>query len=102
MLSAQVVWTRALELLKEQMTPISFDTWVKDITPISVEGNSLVLMVENELYLNTLRNFYTHTITNCVNTANKTNLTISFMVTSDTDKRPAISNSAAKDFEEEN
>ena len=83
MLSAQVVWTKALELLKEQMTPISYDTWVKDIRPISVEGNSLVLMVDNELYLNTLRNFYTQTITNCVNTANRTNLTISFMISSE-------------------
>ena len=80
MLSAQVVWTRALELIKEQMTPVSYDTWIKDIQPISVEGNSLVLMVNNELYLNTLRNFYTQTITNCVNTANKLNLTISFML----------------------
>jgi len=80
MLSAQVVWTRALELLKEQMTPVSYDTWIKDIQPISVEGNSLVLMVNNELYLNTLRNFYTQTVTNCVNAANKLNLTISFML----------------------
>lgn len=80
MLSAQVVWTRALELLKEQMTPVSYDTWIKDIQPISVEGNSLVLVVRDELYLNTLRNFYTQTITNCVNTANNLNLTISFML----------------------
>ncbi len=80
MLSAQVVWMRALELLKEQMTPISYETWITGIQPISVEGNSLVLMVSDELYLNTLRNFYTQTITSCVNAANKTNMTISFML----------------------
>ncbi len=85
MLSAQVVWTRALELLKEQMTPTSFNTWVRDIKPISVEGNSLVLMVENDLYLSTLRKFYTETITSCVNAANDSNMTISFILPADED-----------------
>lgn len=88
MLSAQVVWTRALEILKNEMTPTSFNTWVKDIQPISVEGNSLVLMVQNDLYLNTLRNFYTELITGSVNTANNTNLTISFILPAEGEAAP--------------
>ena len=62
------------------MTPISYKTWVKDIRPISVEGNTLVLMAQSELYLTTLRQFYANTITECVNRANGSNYSVNFIV----------------------
>ena len=80
MVSAQVIWAKALPVLQEQMTPTSYTTWVKDIMPISVEGNALILMAQNEMYLKTLRQFYSGIVTECVNRANNSNYTISFIV----------------------
>ena len=80
MVSAQVIWAKALPVLQEEMTPTSYTTWVKDIMPISVEGNTLILMAQNEMYLTTLRQFYSNIVAECVNKANNSNYTISFIV----------------------
>ncbi|MBR3383082.1 MAG: chromosomal replication initiator protein DnaA [Clostridia bacterium] len=80
MVSAQVIWAKALPVLQEEMTPTSYTTWVKDIMPISVEGNTLILMAQNEMYLTTLRQFYSAIVTDCVNKANNSNYTVSFIV----------------------
>ena len=80
MVSAQVVWAKALPVLQEEMTPTSYKTWVRDIRPISIEGNTLILMAQNELYLTTLRQFYANTVTECVNKANGSNYAVSFIV----------------------
>ncbi len=80
MISAQTIWSKALPKLEEEMTPTSYKTWVKDIRPISVEGNTLILMAQNEMYLSTLRQFYSNIITECVNKANNSNYTVSFII----------------------
>lgn len=80
MVSAQVIWAKALPVLQEEMTPTSYKTWIMDIRPISVEGNTLILMAQNELYLTTLRQFYSNIVADCVNKANNSNYTVSFIV----------------------
>ena len=44
------------------------------IAGISVEGNTLILMAQNELYLTTLRQFYSNIVAECVNKANMAQL----------------------------
>ena len=34
-------WAKILELLKDESTPISFDTWISPIVPLYIEGNKL-------------------------------------------------------------
>lgn len=89
MVSAQVIWAKALPVLQEEMTPTSYKTWVKDIRPISIEGNTLILMAQNELYLTTLRQFYSNIVTECVNKANGSNYSVSFIVKEDAE--PSVS-----------
>ena len=101
MISAQVIWAKALPVLQEEMTPTSYTTWVKDIRPISVEGNTLILMAQNEMYLTTLRQFYSNIVTECVNKANNSNYTISFIVKQEAEiasSIPAQSNQGAGVF----
>ena len=80
MISAQVIWSKALPVLQEEMTPTSYKTWIKDIQPISLEGNTLILMAQNETYVNTLRQFYAGIVTECVNKANGSNYNVSFIM----------------------
>ena len=96
MVSAQVIWAKALPAIEAEMTPISFKTWVKDIRPISVEGNNLVLMAQSELYLTTLRQFYANVITDCVNRANGSNYAVNFIVREETPiiSAPAVQSGA--------
>ncbi|MBO4385271.1 MAG: chromosomal replication initiator protein DnaA [Clostridia bacterium] len=80
MVSAQIVWSKALPVLEAEMTPISYKTWIKDIKPISIEGSTLILMAQSELYLTSLRQFYANTITDCVNRANGSNYSVNFII----------------------
>ncbi len=80
MISAQIVWSKALPVLEAEMTPISYKTWIKDIKPISIEGSTLILMAQSELYLTSLRQFYASTITDCVNRANGSNYSVNFII----------------------
>lgn len=80
MVSAQIVWSKALPVLEAEMTPISYKTWIKDIKPISIEGSTLILMAQSELYLTSLRQFYASTITDCVNRANGSNYSVNFII----------------------
>ena len=83
MVSAQVIWSKTLPVLQAEMTSTSYKTWVKDLRPISVENNTLILMAQSELYLTTLRQFYAGLVTDCVNKANGTNYAVSFIVKED-------------------
>ncbi|MCR5809599.1 MAG: chromosomal replication initiator protein DnaA [Clostridiales bacterium] len=97
MVSAQVVWSKALPVLQEEMTPTSYKTWVKDIRPISIEGSTLILMAQNELYLKTLRQFYTNIVTECVNRANGSNYAVSFIVKEDAEPSVSVPVQGAKE-----
>lgn len=39
--------TKAKELIKEETTPLSFDTWIKNIEIASIENNNVVLVTSS-------------------------------------------------------
>ena len=60
MLSASVIWSKALAALKSEMTDASYNTWIATLVPLRIEGDTtLVLQTEDELYRSTLERFYT-------------------------------------------
>ena len=89
MVSAQIIWAKALPVIQQEVTPITYQTWIKDIRPISIEGDALILMAQSELYLSTLRKFYATVITDCVNKANNSNYTVNFIIREEGE--PAVS-----------
>lgn len=60
------IWKRALPLIKSELTQISFDTWIKTITPISVDGNTLILQVPADFYKGMIETRYSILIKNAV------------------------------------
>lgn len=60
LLSASVIWSKALAALKSEMTDASYNTWIATLVPLRIEGDTtLVLQTEDELYRSTLERFYT-------------------------------------------
>lgn len=86
MLSMQTIWEKSLEQLKKELTQLSYDQWIRDLKPISMEDDMLVLECANEFNRNTLRNLYSNVISNAINTANNTNLGVIFIDSSERDK----------------
>lgn len=79
MQSAQYIWEKSIVELKKQMTSPSFDAWISPIEPLCIRDNALVLLAQNSISKNTLINLYTATVTNAVNKANDSGLSISFV-----------------------
>ena len=79
MKTSRAVWEKSLAALQEQMTPISYNTWITPIQPICIKDNTLVLQAENETSKNTLRSLYTQMVTDAVNRANGSGYLVRFI-----------------------
>ena len=79
MKTSRAVWEKSLAALQEQMTPISYNTWITPIQPICIKDNTLVLQAENETAKNTLRSLYTQMVTDAVNRANGSGYLVRFI-----------------------
>lgn len=70
MLSASVIWSKALAALKKEMTDSSYNTWFATLVPLRIEDDTtLVLRTEDELYRSTLERFYTPIVEKCIRDA---------------------------------
>ncbi|EPR11891.1 chromosomal replication initiator protein DnaA [Ruminiclostridium papyrosolvens] len=60
------IWNRTLELLKGEMTEISFNTWILTIEPISIDSNTVTLGVPADFNKGILESRYSYLIKNAL------------------------------------
>jgi chromosomal replication initiator protein len=84
MANAQAVWDRSLEALRQEMTQLSFNSWIKDVVPVVIQGDVLVLQAQNEFYCSTLNNLYAKSIVDAVNSANGTGYKVKIITPDET------------------
>lgn len=58
------IWIRTLELLKDEMTEISYNTWILTIEPISIDSNTITLAVPADFQKGILESRYSFLIKN--------------------------------------
>jgi chromosomal replication initiator protein len=61
-LTAQTLWSKALDRLKIQLSPPTFDTWIKTATPEKLEDDCLILKTPNPFSRNWIQKYYIETI----------------------------------------
>lgn len=44
------IWEEALKSIEEEISTVSYETWIRPIIPCGIEGNRFYLQVENEFY----------------------------------------------------
>ena len=44
------IWEEALKIIEEETSPVSFETWIQPIIPCGIDGNQLILQVENAFF----------------------------------------------------
>ncbi|MCR4436528.1 MAG: chromosomal replication initiator protein DnaA [Clostridiales bacterium] len=74
------LWTRTLDLLKNELTEISFNTWIKTIEPISYNTNTVYLGVPAEFNKGILESRYSTLIKNAVKQVTSKEYEISFVI----------------------
>lgn len=69
-------WERAKELLKEEMTNISFETWVKPLEPIGIQNNTITLKAISVFQKDMIESRYLDLIKNTFNFITKKDYSI--------------------------
>ena len=62
-------WAKTLELLREHLTAVSFDTWCRPLEILAIRNNKMVLGIEDQFAVETLRNRYNGLMHNAVKQA---------------------------------
>lgn len=78
------IWNNTLDTIKEELTQISFETWLKRIEPLSYYDNKVILGVENDFTKGILEARYSVLITNALKQVTGKNLVVEFAIPSTT------------------
>lgn len=59
---ADALWSRICDMVKEEMNPISFNTFIEVLKPFSIFENMLILQAPNEMIQSTIEKYYLETL----------------------------------------
>lgn len=76
------IWEEALRLLQDEMTSVSFSTWIEPILPVSLESNTLYLEVPSEFNLGIIKSRYRDLIQNAIKIVTRRELEIELVLKS--------------------
>ncbi len=74
------VWDSVLKQMSEEISSVSFETWIKPVMPVSLDGNDIVLSVKSSLSKNMLMTKFRSMIESCLELAAGTSLTLNVVV----------------------
>ncbi|WP_138204216.1 chromosomal replication initiator protein DnaA [Haloimpatiens lingqiaonensis] len=77
------IWEKTLNIIKGELTEVSFNTWIKSIIPISIDRDSLKLGVPNNFTKEILENRYKNLISNAVKVITSKSYNIDFIIASE-------------------
>lgn len=63
---AKEIWDKVCELIEVELTEVSYNTWIKNIIPVEVDGNKFKLAVGNEFHKGILEGRYTKLFENAL------------------------------------
>ena len=76
-------WEKTINILKGEITEVSFNTWIKSITPISMDSSTMKLGVPNDFTKGILNSRYKTLIENSLKMITSKKYSISFVIASE-------------------
>jgi len=73
-------WEKTINILKGEITEVSFNTWIKSITPISMDSSTMKLGVPNDFTKGILNSRYKTLIENSLKMITSKKYSISFVI----------------------
>ncbi|GAA0178230.1 chromosomal replication initiator protein DnaA [Clostridium sediminicola] len=77
------LWDDTLGIVKRELSQVSFNTWIKSITPLKIENDTIKLEVPNDFTRGILENRYKNLIINAINVLTSKNYEIEFLILSE-------------------
>jgi chromosomal replication initiator protein len=96
-------WKKALEYLEPELTPVSFQTWISTLTPVSVDEDkgTLSLLLSDGIAKNILEDRYRTVIEGAVKMAFGFSLRVVFLFPDELDDRRNIMDDTIPDYTDE-
>ncbi|MGE5627104.1 MAG: chromosomal replication initiator protein DnaA [Solirubrobacterales bacterium] len=83
------IWEKTLNIIKGELTEVSFNTWIKSITPVSMEDFNVKLGVPNDFTRGILSSRYKDLIENALKMITSQKYNVNFVITSEESHDPA-------------
>ncbi|KAB3532222.1 chromosomal replication initiator protein DnaA [Alkaliphilus serpentinus] len=77
------IWDKTLNVIKAELTEVSFNTWIKTIEPISLEDNQFILGVPNDFTRGILITRYLTLLSNALKQVTNKKYDIEFIIPSE-------------------
>ncbi len=77
------IWEKTLNIVKGELTEVSFNTWIKSITPISIENDNVRLGVPNDFTRGILNTRYKELIVNALKLITSKKYNVEFFIISE-------------------
>ena len=77
------LWEKTLNIIKGEMSEVSFNTWIKSCEPISISSNTIKISVPNSFTQDILEKRYKDLVVNSIEAACSKLYNVDFIVASD-------------------
>ena len=77
------LWEKTLNIIKSEMSEVSFNTWIKSCEPISISSNTIKISVPNSFTQDILEKRYKDLVVNSIEAACSKLYNVDFIVASD-------------------
>lgn len=74
------IWDKTQNIIRSELTEVSFNTWIKTIEPISMDENQIILAVPNDFTKGILNTRYATLIDNAIKQVTSKKFEVSFIV----------------------
>lgn len=95
------IWNKVLDIIKVELTEVSYNTWLKTITPLNLTDNSIVLAAPNDFTKGILEGRYLNLIKNAIKEVTKKEYSIKFIIPGE-EQTPEIEKSIPNQSDENN
>ncbi len=77
------LWENTLNIIKGEMTEVSFNTWIKSCEPISISSNTIIISVPNVFTQDILEKRYKDLVINSIYSACSKQYNVEFVTESE-------------------
>lgn len=90
------LWDKTLDIIKSELSEVSFNTWIKSCEPISISSDTLKISVPNSFTQDILDKRYKDLVANSIKAVCSKLYTIEFIIMSDNYDRDEIKSNAPR------
>ena len=90
------LWEQSLEFIKNEMSEVSFNTWINSCEPLSISDDTLEILVPNDFTKDILEKRYKTLVANCIKQSCSKLYKIKFLIASDLQMQDSNTNEDEK------